>query len=151
MRLRPRLALLAMAAATAVHAQSPFGVTVVSPTLPTLSVGYASFPDLLSAVLNAKQQFAAYGQLDYSAAFTFLGVPNAILASSNASTARMANTSFSRFGFTPLADAQSASGPASGTSTVTGNGRPGLSSFGIGLNGTNFRAWSAGLTSAWAF
>ena len=195
-------------AATALPAQSPFGVTVASSTLPTLNVGYASFPDLLSAVLNAKQEFAAYGQADFNAAFTFLGVPNAIVAASNAtgtqvqiqipgigfsqtwtgpdratvqseiqnfftkngtkvegnflkyiaqtsplavtdgnpnaSTARMATTSFTRFGFTPLADTQGSGGPASGSSTLTGNGagngKPGLSSFGIGLNSGRFNA-----------
>ena len=76
---------IVMAACTgSVQAQSPFGVTINSATLPTLTAGYSSFPNLLSAVLNTNQQFTAYSQTAFTAAFTFLGVNRAIVASSNA-------------------------------------------------------------------
>jgi hypothetical protein len=67
------------------HAQSPFQVTVTSSTLPTLQAGASSFPDLLSDVLKANNDFSRYTATDFRASFSFLGVANAVTATSNAS------------------------------------------------------------------
>jgi hypothetical protein len=66
-----------------VRADEPFTVVVTSGTLPTSSAGYASFPNLLDDVLNTRGDFAAYATTDFSAALSFLGISNAITASSN--------------------------------------------------------------------
>ena len=65
------------------RADEPFTVVVTSATLPSLSAGYASFPDLLGDVLNARGEFAGYANTDFSASLSFLGISNAIMASSN--------------------------------------------------------------------
>ena len=200
---------LALACATgSAQAQSPFGVSIDSATLPPLSRGYSSFPNLLSDVLNTNQEFAAYSQTAFTAAFTFLGTPSAIIAASNAdgtqvsiqipgigfshtwtgatrgivqsqihdffikngnqvegsflkyiartspmaltdgnpnaSTARMASTSFTQFGFVPLAYSQTASGASSKADSsaagASSASKPRLSTFGIGLNSGHFSA-----------
>jgi hypothetical protein len=56
---------------------------VTSKTLPSLSVGYSSFPDLLDDVLNVRGGFAPYAGADFSASLSFLGIPQAIMATSN--------------------------------------------------------------------
>jgi hypothetical protein len=58
-------------------------VVVTSATLPSLTASYASFPDLLDDLLNTRGSFTPYASTDFSASFTFLGISNAILASSN--------------------------------------------------------------------
>ena len=85
MKKRLLFSLFCIAAAwlSPVRADEPFIVVVTSGTLPPLSVGYASFPNLLSDVLNTKGEFAVYANTDFSATLSFLGISNAILANSN--------------------------------------------------------------------
>jgi len=66
-----------------VRADEPFTVVVTSATLPSLSVGYGNFPDLLNDVLNTRGEFAVYANTGFSASLSFLGISNAIMASSN--------------------------------------------------------------------
>lgn len=79
------LLLAAIAWLPAARADDPFTVVVTSDTLPTLSVGYTKLPDLLNDVLNTRGGFAPYAGTDFSATVSFLGVPEAVLASSNSS------------------------------------------------------------------
>jgi hypothetical protein len=65
------------------HAATPFDVTVTSTTVPTVTEGYSSFPSLLSDVLNTNGPFAGFASTNFNATVNFLGVPNAVQASSN--------------------------------------------------------------------
>jgi hypothetical protein len=76
---------VAIASFSPLRASDPFVVVVASPTVSTLSAGYASLPDLLSDVLNAHGTFGAFTNSAFSANVNFLGITNAVLASSNQS------------------------------------------------------------------
>lgn len=83
------LRLLALASALALvapaRAASPFEV-FISTSGPAIDpAGYGSFPDLLSDVLNANGHFSSLNGNNFTARVTFLGVSNAVIASSNAS------------------------------------------------------------------
>ena len=85
MKRRLLISLFCVAAAclSTARAEDPFNVVVTSGTLPALSVGYSNFPDLLNDVLNTHGGFAPYANTDFSASVMFLGIPNAVMASSN--------------------------------------------------------------------
>jgi opacity protein-like surface antigen len=68
-----------------VRGADPFVVTVTStePNVQSLTEGYSSFPNLLDDVLNARGKFAPFVDTDFSASLSFLGISQAITASSN--------------------------------------------------------------------
>ncbi len=87
MKKRLLLSLLcaAVASLSPLRGDEPFTVTVTPTTgnLQPLTEGYASFPNLLSDVLNAAGAFAPYENTGFNANLSFLGISNAITASSN--------------------------------------------------------------------
>ena len=82
-RLLFSLLFAAVASLSPVRGDEPFTVVVTSATLPTLTESYASFPNLLSDVLNTRAGFAPYANTDFSATLSFLGISHAVTASSN--------------------------------------------------------------------
>ena len=88
MKSKLMVSLLALAVTTAGSAQNRLFEATATTTLPanniTLTAGGNNFSDFLSALINTEAQFQQLDNRPYNASATFLGFPNAITFSTNA-------------------------------------------------------------------